>query len=431
MYTLGCKVNQYETQVMRERFNQAGFKELEDKQPADFYVINTCTVTHRADSESLNFIRRAKRENPGARIIVTGCLTELDENKIKEVNNEALVIKNKDKEKISHFLDSLNRQTSAGISYFKGHTRAFLKIQDGCNNFCSYCKVPLVRGPSCSRPLNEIIQEAERLVRNGYKEIVLTGICLGSFGKDLSGQINLNSVLEELEKIDGLKRVRLSSIEMGDVTDTLINKIAKSEKLCRHLHIPLQSGDNEILRKMNRNYTRTEYLNLVKKIKSRIPGVAITTDVLVGFPGETKVNFQNTVDLIKKTLPFKIHIFPYSRRGETPAAINFSRSDIKVPAGIPALAGKDELKPGEIKERVLQLKKLEQGCAFRFVRQFFNKTIFLLIEGQFKESPGTWYGYTDNYIKVKIKSSKDLKNQIINCRFIRKNWVTSNTSNTS
>ncbi len=414
-YTLGCKVNQYETQAMREQFNRAGFKELEDGLPADFYVINTCTVTHRADAQSLNFIRRAKKENSKARIIVTGCLAELDEDRIKDLSRGILIVKNKGKERILNFLNGHNGQneltgkTSKGISYFKSHSRAFLKIQDGCNNFCSYCKVPLVRGASHSRPLMEIIKEAERLVQNGYKEIVLTGICLGSFGKDLSKQINLSCILGELEKIDGLKRIRLSSIEMADVTDTLINKITESEKICRHLHIPLQSGDNEILKKMNRKYTRTGYLNLVKKIKSRIPGVSITTDVLVGYPGETKVNFQNTCDLIKKILPFKIHIFPYSKREGTSAAANF----------------KDELKPAIIKERILRLEKIAQGCAFRFAKQFFNKSIFLLIEGQIKESPGIWHGYADNYIKAKIRSRRNLKNQIIKIRFTRKNWVQS------
>ncbi len=406
-YTLGCKVNQYETQAMREQFGQLGFKELINGRPADLYVINTCTVTHRADSESINLIRRARRENSRAKIIVAGCLTELDENKIKEADNKAIVVKNKDKERIASLLAGKLVNGLAGISYFKGHARAFLKIQDGCNNFCSYCKVPLVRGASSSRPLDEILQEAERLIQNGYKEIVLTGICLGAFGKDLSAQVNLSYLLERLEKIDGLKRIRLSSIEMADVTDALINKIAKSEKICRHLHIPLQSGDNEILKKMNRHYTRAEYLGLIRKIKVRIPGIAITTDCLVGYPGETKVNFLNTIDLIKKILPFKIHAFPYSRRKGTSAAINF----------------KDELNPAVIKERILQLKELEERCAFEFAKQFFNKNISLLIEGRLKESPGTWYGYTDNYIKVKIRSAKNLKNQIVKIRFAPKNWI--------
>ncbi|MDI6759128.1 MAG: tRNA (N(6)-L-threonylcarbamoyladenosine(37)-C(2))-methylthiotransferase MtaB [Candidatus Omnitrophota bacterium] len=454
-YTLGCKVNQYETQAMREQFDQAGFRELKDSQPADFYVINTCTVTQRADVESLNFIRRVKRENSKARILVTGCLTELDEDKIKDLSRGILIVKNKGKQRILNFLNEHNRQDKLtsetneapprhrqegngfvssneshrrggflernteprfkagrlhkGISYFKGHSRAFLKIQDGCNNFCSYCKVPLVRGVSRSRPLNEIVEEAERLIQSGYKEIVLTGICLGAFGKDLSAQVNLSCLLEGLEKIDGLERIRLSSIEMMDVTDTLINKIAESKKICRHLHIPLQSGDNEILKKMNRHYARAEYLGLIRKIKVRIPAIAITTDCLVGFPGETEVNFLNTIDLIKRILPFKIHIFPYSRREGTLAAVYSG----------------GELNSAVIKRRILQLKELGQKCAFEFAKQFFNKSIFLLIEGHFKGLSSTWYGHTDNYIKVKIRSVKNLKNQIIKIRFTPKNWLQS------
>lgn len=400
-YTLGCKVNQYETQSIREEFIQAGFKEPEDRQPCDIYLINTCTVTHRADADSFNLMRRVKRENPKARIIVTGCLTELDEDKIKKIDGVSLIVKNKDKNRIVEILESKYAQlithNSQLITFFKGHTRAFLKIQDGCDNFCSYCKVPLVRGASRSRSLNEIILEADRLVKNGYKEIVLCGICLGDYGRDLPIQIDLFDVIEALENIDGLIRIRLSSIEAVDISDRLIQKMAESRKLCRHLHIPMQSGDDEILKKMNRNYTREDYLNLIRKIRSRIPDVAITTDTMVGFPGESEVNFNNTIGLIQEILPLKVHIFPYSRREGTNAFNNF----------------KDELNPTIVKQRILQLKTITKNCSIAYRKQFLNKTLNVLIESRSKDKSGFWEGYTDNYIKVKVISNLNLKNQLI------------------
>ena len=239
-FTLGCKVNQYETQVIREKFIRSGFKELSDSQPADIYIINTCTVTQTADSKSRYFIHHAHRQNPQAKIIVTGCYTELDSDEIARIPGIAHIVKNKEKYSIPELLNGYNElnrhnaQNGIGISNFSGHTRAFLKIQDGCNNSCAYCKVPLVRGASCSRQLDEIISEAGNLVKNGFKEIVLTGICLGSYGRDLKPKLNLVSVIAALEKIERLLRIRLSSIEAGDVNSDLIKKMVSSPKLCRH-----------------------------------------------------------------------------------------------------------------------------------------------------------------------------------------------------
>lgn len=403
LYTLGCKVNQYETQNIREQFLRNGFKEMDNGKIADIYVINTCTVTHRADADSLQYIRRAKRENSKGIIVVTGCLAELDEDGIKKIGCVSLIVKNKDKENILRLLNEsnepngLNEQNGRGVSSFKNHTRAFLKVQDGCNNSCSYCKVPLVRGRSRSRPINEIIQEAQRLVKNSFKEIVLCGICLGSFGKDLKPQVNLADLITALENIEGLLRIRLSSIEAGDVSDELINKMSTSGKLCRHLHIPMQSGDDEILKKMNRKYCRADYIKLIHKIKKYIPGIAITTDALVGFPGESETNFQNTLDLIKEIAPLKVHIFPYSEREGTYAADNF----------------KHDVNQGIIKERILRLEDVANTCAQEYKKQFFNKTLKVLIEGPCKDNFGFWEGYSDNYIMVMVKSSLNLKNQLI------------------
>lgn len=405
-YTLGCKVNQYDTQSIREQFIPLGFKELASDESADVYVVNTCTVTHKADSGSLRHIRKAKRENPHARIIVTGCLVERDRERINEGGIVDLSVRNKDKGRIAELFLGISEEDKkigqgsknsyTGISDFKGQTRAFLKIQEGCNNFCSYCKVPLVRGSSKSKPLDDVIKEAEKLAGAGFKEIVLTGICLGAYGKDLKEKKDILQVIEALENIGGLLRIRLSSIEPGDVSDGLIKKIADSKKLCRHLHIPMQSGDDEILKGMHRNYTGQFYLGLIKKIKNRIPGIALTTDCLVGFPGETDENFKNTVDLIRKIVPSRVHIFPYSKREGTSAA--------NLGADVPSAV---------IIERVKCLKETADKCFTEYREKFLNKVMGVLIEGESKAAPGFLEGYTDNYIRIILKSGLELKNKLI------------------
>jgi len=409
--TLGCKVNQYDTQSMREEFGRCGFKEINNGGKADIYVINTCTVTANADRKSRNFINYAFRRNPKARIIVTGCYAELDKDEIAAIPGVTHIIINKDKDRIVEILNKhieSNESRQTGISNFSGHTRAFIKIQDGCDNFCSYCKVPMVRGVSRSRPLEDIIQEAKKLAGNSFKEIVLCGICLGSYGKDLRSNKNLIDVIEALEKIEGLLRIRLSSIEAGDISGGLIKKMARSKKLCQHLHIPIQSGDDEILKKMNRSYTRDGYSKLIKKIKKSIPQIAITTDVLVGFPGESEDNFQNTVNLVKEIMPLRVHIFPYSRRPGTLAS-NFN----------------DRVSPLVIKERISLLTSISNKFALAYKKQFLNKERDVLIENRSKRNAGYWEGHTDNYIKVWVRSAKELKNNFIRVKLkkINKNYI--------
>jgi threonylcarbamoyladenosine tRNA methylthiotransferase MtaB len=384
-YTLGCKVNQYDTQSIRERFLQCGFAEVNSAKPADVYLINTCTVTQAADSKSREMIRRSFRENPKARLIVTGCLAETPDETLQAMPGVGYIIG--------------KRFFPVGISAFFKHTRAFLKIQDGCDNFCSYCKVPLARGRSRSRPLKEIIHEANQLAINGHKEIVLTGICLGAYGKDLLPKTNLIRVIKELEKIEGVMRIRLSSIEAKDVTAALISHMAGSIKLCPHLHIPIQSGDNAILKKMRRRYTRDDYLKLVGKIKKQVPGIAITTDCLVGFPGETEEQFQNTGDLLKKILPLRTHIFPYSRREGTSAAEE---------PGV--------VSPDVVKVRAESLKKTASFCAASYKKKFIGKSADVLFEGRSKLRPDCWEGYTVNYIPVLLRSRLDLKNKLLRVR---------------
>lgn len=384
-FTLGCKVNQYETQSIRERFLSKGFQEAVSGSQPDYFLINTCTVTSGADQKSRNIIRRCIQAAPKARVIVTGCLVEKDWGQLRKIKGISLIIRK------SFFPEE--------ISSFSRHRRAFLKIQDGCNNFCTYCKVALVRGKEQSKRLEQILQEAQQLVACGYQEIVLTGICLGAYGRSSGVSDSLVEVIGCLEKIKGLSRIRLSSIEAGDVTSDLIKYLQQSKKLCRHLHIPIQSGDNRILKLMNRKYSRKKYENLIVRLKARIPGISITTDCLIGFPGETDDNFQNTVELVKKIMPLKVHIFPYSSRPGTKAE-NFS--------GL--------VKPEIIRIRCARLAKVAQQCAKEFMEKFLNQNFDVLIEGKVKDNPGLVEGLTDNYLKVRLPFRSGLANMIVRAR---------------
>ncbi|MBP7216564.1 MAG: tRNA (N(6)-L-threonylcarbamoyladenosine(37)-C(2))-methylthiotransferase MtaB [Candidatus Omnitrophica bacterium] len=416
-YTLGCKVNQYETQAMREQVLGMGFKEIDRGVPADVYVVNTCTVTHNADNDSLGAIRRAKRENPRASIIAAGCLSELDAARIKSIDKNIIVIKNKEKGSVARFLQQRrlrrfseitkqrnNESANQRISFFKNHTRAFLKVQDGCNNFCSYCKVPLVRGRSISRPLDDALSEAQQLADHGYKEIVLTGICLGVYGRDFEPKRSLSDLVALLEKIDGLKRIRLSSIEISDVSDELIDVMAKSKKICRHLHIPLQSGDDGVLRKMKRPYDSQGFVKRIQYIRRKMPLLALTTDVMVGFPGESEPAFHSTLAVVKKMQPLKVHIFPFSARLETKAALFEGRVALD-----------------EVKQRMQLLKDLAIQTRSSYIKKLRVKNIPLriLLERKYRDEKGAirWQGYTDEYIPVSVKGIGNLKNKVINRNF--------------
>lgn len=382
-YTLGCKVNQYDTQSIRERFVSAGFKEIHNGCKADYYLINTCTVTSVADRKSRSIIRSCLRANPRAKVIVTGCLVKNNSLALSGIKGVHLAV-SKD------FFPS-------GINNFSGHTRAFLKIQDGCDNFCSYCKVPYARGRSRSRPLCEITKDARSLAQSGFKEVVLCGVCLGSYGRDLNPQKNLVGVISALEKIKGIMRIRLSSIEAGNVSEDLIKKLASSKKLCRHLHIPIQSGSDAVLRKMNRSYTSRYYLNLIKRIRRAVPEIAITTDILLGFPGENEEDFSRTVKLAQKIRPLKVHIFPYSAREGTKAAV--------LPGRVPMLT---------VKRRIERLKKVTDKLALSYKSKFLGKKLGVLMESRSKENPDIWEGHTDNYLKVLYRSKLDLGGRVLN-----------------
>ena len=374
--TYGCKVNQYETQVIREGLLSKGYKETDNIEHADLCFVNTCTVTAKADKECREALRRMARENSGARIIAMGCYVEADTGAIKAIDDRIEVLGNSEKIKLN---------VDNGISYFRGHTRAFIKVQDGCNNFCSYCKVPIVRGESRSRNPQDILKEANVLIDNDYKELVLTGICLGDFGKYSYKDTSLTMLVRKISEIRKDFRLRLSSIELPDVTDDLINEMRSSKKLCHHLHMPLQSGDDGILRDMNRKYIVADFISKVEYIRSLMPDIGITTDVIAGFPGESEASFKNTINTIERIKPSRTHIFTYSPRPGTKAFL--MKNDI----------------PTKIKkQRMETLKIITDKLGRGFKNSLAQKDLRVLVENRRDRLTGMLCGYTDNYVKVLI-----------------------------
>lgn len=393
---------------------KAGYRECLSKDIADVYVLNTCTVTHHADRESRHWVGLFHRTNPRAKIIVTGCYVENDSQGISLLPGVAHIIKNSDKGRIADILDE--RQTTdeerrlerdhLSITGFEGRTKAFVKIQDGCENSCSYCKVPLVRSVIRSKPVKFITEEVRTLVENGYKEIVLVGICLGAWGSDLfpgeiASSVGLKGItlVDVLNAIDGIKgdfRVRLSSIEPKYVTDELIDFMAKTKRICRHLHIPLQSGDDEILKTMNRSYATADYKSLIGKIRSGIKDVAITTDILVGFPGETDERFRNTVNFVKEIVPARTHIFRFSKR-----------------EGTLAHEMAEAVSDDTAKNRYMVLRTVTLIGSYLYRSGFLGEKLDVLVESKRDKNSSLLTGYTDNYIRVLFKGPDELMKRIV------------------
>ncbi len=411
--TLGCRVNQYETQGMREAMSRAGavsFLAKNDKADSvDYVVINTCTVTEEADKENRYWIRRAKRDYPNARIVVTGCGVERDRAKIEALPEVDFVLANHEKAEIANRLiegcaspvvqSGVNPKhlfTPLSISEAEGHARAFIKIQDGCNHACSFCKVVMVRGRSRSRDLRDVIDEVIRLRDTGFKEVVFAGIQLGAYGLDISPGGKIAEVIRETAKIDGIERIRLSSIEPTDVTPKLIETIAGTPKCGHHLHIPLQSGDDDILKGMNRRYGRSFYIDLIARLKAAMPDFQLTLDVMAGFPGEEAVHFQNTVDLIREVKPLSCHVFPYSRREGTRAAVF---------TNVP---------PALVKERVQALNDLSAEMSLKARESYLGKKMFVLTENYKRRSEaGQFQGLTENFMKVYFEGKPEWFRSII------------------
>ena len=332
-YTLGCKVNSYETEFLINEFKKKGYEIVDFNDHADIYIINTCSVTNTADQKSRKIIREACK-NKGAIVVVMGCYSQVKSDVIKEIEGVSIIIGNKDKNKVVEYVENyikdkdefINIQKIENATFddmfiekFENHTRAFVKIQDGCNNYCSYCIIPYTRGNVRSKEKNFVIDEVKALASNGYKEIVLTGIHTGHYGQDLK-EYDFSDLLLELEKIDGIERIRISSIEIVELSDKFLEVLKSSKKIVDHIHIPLQSGCDKILKLMNRRYDMKYYIDKINKIKKIRPNIAITTDVIVGFPNETDEDFKETVNNIKKIGFTELHVFPYSKREGTKAA---------------------------------------------------------------------------------------------------------------
>lgn len=413
-YTLGCKVNQYETEAMEEIFEKKGYKIVGEDELADIYVINTCTVTNLSDRKSRQFISRAKKNNNNAIIAVVGCYSQVSPEEVSEIEGVDVVIGTTDRSRILELCERArgNKETinivrnvktekqfeTINIDDIKSKTRAYIKIQDGCNQFCSYCIIPYARGPIRSRPLDEIISETIKLSKAGFKEIVLTGIHVASYGKDLN-KVPLTDVLEEVAKIDGIQRIRLSSIEPTLIDEKFMKSIMKTKKVCDHFHLSLQSGCDTVLKRMNRRYTREEYRNIVKLIREYMPHAGITTDIIVGFPGETEEEFNKTYEFVREIGFSRIHVFKFSPRKGTPAAKHENQVD------------------GNIKNsRSEKLIALGEEMMSEFNSKFIGSNLSVLFEEESRKEKGYIEGYTTNYIRVKAKEDVKSFGQILDVR---------------
>ncbi|MGX0037205.1 threonylcarbamoyladenosine tRNA methylthiotransferase MtaB [Staphylococcus warneri] len=409
-HTLGCKVNHYETEAIWQLFKEADYERVDFETNADVFVINTCTVTNTGDKKSRQIIRRAIRKNPDAVVCVTGCYAQTSSAEIMEIPGVDVVVGTQDRHKLLDYIDEFQkeRQPINGVDnimknrkyeeldvpYFTDRTRASLKIQEGCNNFCTFCIIPWARGLMRSRDPEKVVEQATTLVNAGYKEIVLTGIHTGGYGQDLKNY-NLAQLLRDLDQVDGLERIRISSIEASQLTDEVIDVLERSNKIVRHLHVPLQSGSDTVLKRMRRKYTMEHFSERITKLHEALPDVAITSDVIVGFPGEIEEEFQETYDFIVKHQFSELHVFPYSSRIGTPAA----RMDNQI----------DE----DIKnERVHKLIALSDQLAKEYASKFENEVLEVIPEEK-GEKPNTLVGYADNYMKVEFEGTEDLIGQII------------------
>ncbi|MFD2209216.1 tRNA (N(6)-L-threonylcarbamoyladenosine(37)-C(2))-methylthiotransferase MtaB [Virgibacillus halophilus] len=422
-HTLGCKVNHYETEGIWRMFMEAGYERVDFDSQSDVYVINTCTVTNTGDKKSRQVIRRAVRKNPEGVICVTGCYAQTSPGEVLEIPGVDVVCGTQNRKEMIGYIEEhqKTREPVNGVKNimknrtfeemdvpeFTDRTRASLKIQEGCNNFCTFCIIPWSRGLLRSRDPENVIGQAQKLVDAGYKEIVLTGIHTAGYGEDMA-DYNFAKLLWDLEtKVDGLKRIRISSIEASQITDEVINVLDKSEKIVRHLHIPLQSGSDSVLSRMRRKYSSDYYYQKVVKIRKALPDLAITSDVIVGFPGETEDEFMETYEFIKKVGYSELHVFPFSRRTGTPAA----RMDNQVD---------DDVK----ERRVHQLIELSDQLAKEYASRYENEVLEVIPEEKVPDEnhPDMLVGYSDNYLKVQFKGSHDMIGKIVRVKILKSGY---------
>ena len=403
--TLGCKVNSYESEIMKEKLISAGYSEIEDN--PEVVIINTCSVTNMADNKSKKMVRRYKRENPNTILVVCGCSSQNNQDIYKEMDVDIL-LGNKDKSKVVTILNNYKKDNKKYIKFyndrdlefedmeierFTSHTRAFVKIQDGCNNFCSYCIIPYTRGNIRSKDFDKTVDEITTLVNNGHKEIVLTGIHTGSYGYGLG--YDLTDLIHEISKLEGLKRIRISSIEVTELNDKFLEELKYNEKICNHMHIPLQAGSDEILKKMNRKYDLEYFFDKIAFIRRIRPDINISTDVIVGHPYETDELFNKTLETCERLKFAKIHVFPYSKRDGTASS--------RMPEQVA-----DDIK----KQRSRKLIELSDKLQREYEERFFGKKLDVLIEEKINNK---YIGHTSNFIKVGITDDIEL-NKIYNIK---------------
>lgn len=413
--TLGCKVNQFETEVMEGLFKEKKYEIVNFEEVADVYVINTCSVTHLGEKKSRQLIRRAIKNNNKAIVAVVGCYSQVAADEIAKIEGVSLIVGTKERKNIVTLVETVLKEhqplqvVEDVMDYHEfedipllnnpDRTRAFLKIQDGCSNFCTYCIIPYTRGPLKSRKLDSILSEAEKLLESGFKEIVLTGIHLGAYGKDLADEIALVDVVKSLLDNEKLTRLRLGSLESIELDQEILEIMNQDQRLCRQLHLPLQSGSDKILKKMNRNYTTAEFKALIDNIYAKVPGVAITTDVIVGFPGENSTDFNEAVEFIKNMNFSKIHIFPYSKRKNTPAA-NYA----------------EQVSEDEKKKRSVYLKEISDMANAKYRNKMLNTTVEILVENI---TPDYAEGLASNYVKVYCENNNFQKDNFYKLKIIK------------
>lgn len=399
-YTLGCKVNHYESEAMMDQFKQSGYEIVDFEDIADIYIIHSCTVTNQAAAKSRKYARRAKRHNPNSAVVMVGCYPQVFPGEVESVEEVDYILGTEGKSNIVNLIEDMEDDSylqtikkrsqltdyeDIRIYQLRETTRANIKIQEGCNQFCSYCIIPYARGPLRSRAEYSIINEVRELAADNIQEIVLTGIHLGAYGTDLNNGETLDSLIEKLLNLDCDFRIRLSSIEVTEITDKLIELMAGSERLCNHLHIPLQSGSDKILKTMNRPYAKDEFRTAVKNIRNRIPDIGISTDIIVGFPGESDSDFQDSYKLVKNIEFSRLHVFSYSPREGTAAA---------------KMA--NQVNGNKKKERSKMLRDLNKTLMLNFQKEFINTVREVIIEEKRDYETDMLAGYTDNYIRVLI-----------------------------
>jgi len=395
---LGCRTNQYEAEAIKSQLRAMGFRAAEAHEKADICVVNTCTVTDGADSSSRHSIREVRREHPQAQIVVTGCMAEKEKENLFALDPDIKIVSNLEKELLVASLFPEEHIPEFMITQFEGHTRAFVKVQDGCDSFCSYCMIPYVRGRSRSRPLESIVSEVEGLIASGYKEIVLTGINVGDFSLP-DGKKGLGPLVRFVDALPGLQRLRISSIDPNEIDDNLFDAILLGKHTCPSMHIVLQSGSNVVLKRMNRTYTRQMFLNTIRRFKEARQDFTFTTDIIVGFPQETEDDFQESLEIVHAVEFAKVHIFPYSERPKTRASF------------MP-----NKVAPSEIKRRKALLQEEATKASFSLRERFLGQTLTVLTE-QSEGRSGT-YGHTEQFLEVFIPECEIPSNECVSVRVV-------------